>query len=193
MAKPMNFEEAKKAFAEYDTDGDGFISLQGTLISNYLFLLNRQNFNSFFNTKNTPWAADATAIWSKMTTSSKCSTSSMRTRTTSSPWKNSAIQSTSWTSRRTSSKSTASRSEKLLRLSIQTTTERSACRVRRLSTVAFFFKASFFLIYFYSLRIHWWMSQQWQQVEWGLFDKGLQALWRRSRRPYWQTGVWMGC
>ncbi len=189
----MNFEEAKKAFAEYDTDGDGFISLQGTLISHYLVLLNRQNFNSFFNTKNTPWAAGATAIWSKMTTSSKCSTSSMRTRTTSSPWKNSAIQSTSWTSRRTSSKSTASRSEKLLRLSIQTTTERSACRVRRLSTVAFFFKASFFLIYFYSLRIHWWMSQQWQQVEWGLFDKGLQALWRRSRRPYWQTGVWMGC
>ncbi len=46
MAKPMNFEEAKKAFAEYDTDGDGFISLQGTLISHYLVLLNRQNFNS---------------------------------------------------------------------------------------------------------------------------------------------------
>jgi len=45
MAKPMNFEEAKKAFAEYDTDGDGFISLQGTLISNYLFLLTKPNFN----------------------------------------------------------------------------------------------------------------------------------------------------
>ncbi len=25
----MNFEDAKKAFAEFDTDGDGFISLQG--------------------------------------------------------------------------------------------------------------------------------------------------------------------